>query len=214
MRSTGGAAGSLGILRLVESISKNRPVGAKITHIYAGGSWTQSLGPGGLDKWTSESQPHSGQVELTKWRWEVEEAVLASKDVHGIVVRPGLVYGRSGSLWVDTFFKPVFEAAQKGETFEAFGYANARLALVHTDDLADLFLRAGERVSALCAHTILADLKGPLLGGQTFIGSNLSSERMTDVFDALVRVSGAHGYTVRDPANSAFRSNSEVDKAD
>lgn len=60
---------------VVKATSK-RGAGAKITYIYTGGSWTQSRGPGGLDKWTSEQTPHSGQVKLTAWRWEVEKEVL------------------------------------------------------------------------------------------------------------------------------------------
>lgn len=63
----------------VAQASSKRGAGAKITYIYTGGSWTQSRGPGGLDKWTSEQTPHSGQVKLTAWRWEVEKEVLAGE---------------------------------------------------------------------------------------------------------------------------------------
>jgi hypothetical protein len=40
-----------------------------------------------------------------------------------------------------------------------------------------------------------------LLKGQTFLGSNQASERATDLLDAIVRVSGAKGYTIRPPSN-------------
>lgn len=60
----------------VAKASASRGAGSKITYIYTGGSWTQSRGMGGLDKWTSEQQPHSGEIKLTAWRWEVEKVVL------------------------------------------------------------------------------------------------------------------------------------------
>lgn len=60
----------------VVEVTASRGAGAKVTYIYTGGSWTQSRGMGGLDNWTSEQQPHSGQVKLTAWRWEVEKVVL------------------------------------------------------------------------------------------------------------------------------------------
>lgn len=35
-------------------------------------------GTGGLESWTDERQPHTGQHMLTAWQWEVEKEVLAS----------------------------------------------------------------------------------------------------------------------------------------
>jgi len=141
-----------------------------------------SRGTGGLETWTSETQPHSGQVKLTQWRWAVEEKVLASTDLYASVIRPALLYGHDGSL-LQTLFKAAYEAAQKGEEFETFYRPDTRWMLVHADDCADLFLRVGER--------------GPLCKGQVFIACAQQSERMTDVLDAIVRVSGAKGVKAR-----------------
>ena len=131
-----------------------------------------SRGDGGLEKWTDERQPNSGRVELTKWRSEVESKVLSSmfttfppkdfdstsrmrtdyaigKAVHGIVIRPGILYGRSGSLPGMMVFQAAEAAKQKGEKFEAIGVDSARMGTIHQDDLADLYVRVAERVSLL-----------------------------------------------------------------
>lgn len=73
--------GPLATFRHVVQATAQRGAGAKVTYIYTGGSWTQSRGAGGLDKWTSEQQPHTGQVKLTKWRWEVEKEVLEGESL-------------------------------------------------------------------------------------------------------------------------------------
>lgn len=63
-----------------------------------------------------------------------------------IVVRPALLYGRSGSLF-DFWFGLATDAAKRGEVWEVPGTDEARFSLIHTDDLADLYLRVVERVS-------------------------------------------------------------------
>ena len=45
-------------------------------------------------------------------------------------------------------FPAAVEAAKKGEKFEIPMYEDTRFAQVHQDDLADLYLRVAERVSA------------------------------------------------------------------
>lgn len=67
--------------------------------------------------------------------------------MHGIVVRPGVLYGRSGSLPGMMIFQPVLEALKQGGKFEAIGVQSQRLGTIHQDDLADLFVRVAERVS-------------------------------------------------------------------
>lgn len=39
--------------------------------------------------------------------------------------------------------------------------------------------------------------QAPICRGQIFLGSNLQAERLTDVLDAVVRVSGAKGYKLQ-----------------
>jgi hypothetical protein len=196
--STTGAAPALATFKYASAISDGRPVGAKITYIYTAGAAA----------WTSDTQPHSGRVGLTTWRWGVEKEVLSSESagrtssalrvlvlakstryaarfplhtshstlhaphsfagdrigiglvvtmelnayslvgnaVNGIVIRPTLLYGKAGSLYSLFYFHAALAAAQKGEPFEAVAHPDFRLANIHPDDLADLYLRVGERV--------------------------------------------------------------------
>lgn len=83
----------------------------------------------------------------TAWRPAVETAVVANKAFDGIVVRPGMVYGRSGSL-IALLFDQATKAAQKNEgTFSWPATPGKRWGLIHQDDLAELFVRVGEAVS-------------------------------------------------------------------
>jgi len=194
---------------------KARDPGARLTYIYTGGSWVHSRGTGGLETWTDERQPHSGQNKLTAWRWEVEKEVLSSTssqdpnsradesgdEVNGIVVRPPVLYGRSGSLLKGLVFQPALEAAKKGESFETFANPDTRFLTIHQDDLADLFVRVAERVSRVTDRSwvTLMTSKAPICKGQAFVGANPLSERFGDVLDAVVRVSGAKGHKIRAP---------------
>lgn len=68
--------------------------------------------------------------------------------VNGIVIRPAVLYGRSGSMLEPFLLAPAYDAAKSSGTFDVIGLNDTRLLMVHQDDLADLYLRAGERVSA------------------------------------------------------------------
>lgn len=107
--------------------------------------------------------------------------------MNGIVIRPGVQYGRSASMLEPFLFAPAQDAANAGREFEVVGLADTRLQTIHQDDLADLFLRAGER--------------GPVLKGTALVAANPASERWTDILDAVVRVSGAKGWKLRAPSD-------------
>ena len=108
--------------------------------------------------------------------------MIMDQILNGIVVRPGLLYGRSGSL-----LAPFFQSASEGNVWYP-GKPGGRFAFIHTDDLADLFLRAIEK-SAIC-------------GGRIFDAANAQTESADDVLAALVKVSGAQKpYEYRTPAN-------------
>lgn len=74
-----GPEGPLAVFKAIEAATKDRPVGSKIAYIYTGGSWVHSRGMGDLDKWTDERQPYGSGVELTQWRWKVEEVILSGE---------------------------------------------------------------------------------------------------------------------------------------
>ncbi|BEI85911.1 hypothetical protein CcaverHIS002_0601980 [Cutaneotrichosporon cavernicola] len=177
----------LAALRGVEEIASRGSAGTKVTYIFTGGAWSHSRGHGGLDKWSSEQLPPTSDLEVAAWQREVEQAVLSSARVNGVVIRPGTLYGRSGSLLEPFLLGPAYDAAKAGREFDAVGLPDTRLLMVHQDDLADLFLRVGER--------------GPLLAGQALVACNSQSERWTDILDAVVRVSGAKGCRLRPPSD-------------
>jgi hypothetical protein len=68
------------------------------------------------------------------------------------------------------------------------GQPGGRFALIHTDDLADLYVRAVEK-AAIC-------------GGLIFGAANDQTESVDDVLATFVKVSGAYEY--RNPSNGMF----------
>lgn len=106
--------------------------------------------------------------------------------MNGIVIRPSLVYGRSGSISA-IFFK----GASEGKVSWFGTTPGGRLATIHTDDLAELYLLAAESAQ--------------VLGGKALIASNDSSESIDDFLQKLVQVSGAKGpYEYVEPTNGEF----------
>lgn len=69
-----------------------------------------------------------------------------------------------------------------------FGSPGTRWALIHADDLAELYVLAAE--------------KAPLAGGQAFDAVNDFTEDVDDFLNRLVEVSGAKGPVVyKEPTN-------------
>jgi nucleoside-diphosphate-sugar epimerase len=96
--------------------------------VYTSGVW--QYGPGGPFVESSAGAP------LMPWRSEHEKLVLAAK---GLVVRPGCVYGGTGGLtglW--------FQGAVERKAAPIVGDGANRWAVVHLEDLADLYVRAAE----------------------------------------------------------------------
>jgi nucleoside-diphosphate-sugar epimerase len=105
------------------------------TYVHTGGTWVYGDTHGIVDE-TAPWNPPS----VVAWRRPVEEAVLQRADKGGrpVVVQPGLLYGGENRL-IDAFF------AQPGREAGAVPYigdgAN-RWALVHIDDIAELYVAA------------------------------------------------------------------------
>lgn len=83
--------------------------------------------------------------KLVAWRPQQESTVLRATQgrVRTLVIRPGCVYGGHGSLtglW--------FDSATKGGAARVVGTGENRWAMVHVEDLADLYVRAGESTLA------------------------------------------------------------------
>lgn len=98
--------------------------------LYTSGVW--QYGPCG-NKPVSET--YEGKP-LLPWRSEHEDLVMKAK---GVVVRPGCVYGGSGGLtglW--------FQGALEKKAAPVIGDGTNRWAMIHLDDLAELYVRAAE----------------------------------------------------------------------
>ncbi|KIR68452.1 hypothetical protein I312_100465 [Cryptococcus bacillisporus CA1280] len=169
------------------SAVKDRPKwGPKPTYIYTAGHWVFSRGAGGLDKWTDERRPALAALNSpTIWRTKVMEPVLSNENVNGIVVAPTCLYGRSGSYFAYYHFDAALAAVEKGEKeFETIMRDDSRLLTIHQDDLADLYVRVGER--------------SPACKGQVFLAANPSPESLKEILDSVVRVTGLKGYKAKE----------------
>ncbi|PSR88859.1 hypothetical protein PHLCEN_2v5008 [Hermanssonia centrifuga] len=142
----------------------------KLAYIYTSGTWVH-----GDDRETiiTDTTPITKPVELVAWRPALEQEIVTSTVVNGIVIRPSMLYGYSGSI-----LSMMFKRAHEGKV-SWFGTPGGRLAFVHADDLADLYLRAAE--------------KAQLVRGQIFDGTNDFTESADELLEKLVQVSGAQG---------------------
>ncbi|KAF7800259.1 hypothetical protein EIP86_011506 [Pleurotus ostreatoroseus] len=148
-----------------------RPAGApKIAYIYTSGTWVH--GDNRIDIVT-DTTPITNPVPLVAWRPAVEQAVVTYPALRGIVIRPSMVYGYSGSILGIMF------ARAAGGKVSWFGGPGARQALVHADDLAAMYLRAAE--------------KAPLVAGTIFDAANDTSESVDDILTRLGELTGAEG---------------------
>ena len=166
-------------LAVREAAQKLRPQGApKLTYIYTSGVWVH--GDSRTEIFT-DTTPIRSPVPIFTWRPEREQLILKDQILNGIVIRPAFVYGRSAS-----HFGALFKAASE-DRLSYPGTPGARVSGLHTDDLADLYVRATEK-AAIC-------------GGLAFDAATDITESIDDVLTALVKVSGATGYAYTKPTN-------------
>ena len=86
-------------------------------------------------------------MPITAWRLTHEQKVLAAAEKYSRhltvnVVRPSLLYGKSGSIT-----GRIFVTAREGEVKFA-GTGQERIATIHCDDLGELFASVAEQVSS------------------------------------------------------------------
>ncbi|TDL25628.1 NAD-binding protein [Rickenella mellea] len=150
----------------------------KLTYICTSGAWVYGDDRTNL---VSERSPLNNPAALVKWRPEEETRILKSTEFDGIIVRPAMLYGRSGSIT-----HMLFAQAAKGK-IEWGGHKRGRMASIHVDDAAELFLRVAEAA--------------PICKGVIFDASNNQTESVEDILINIVEVSGASGYSFREPDN-------------
>ena len=100
--------------------------------IYTSGVWV--LGQTGAAP-ADESSPTS-PLDIVAWRPAHEQLALTAKAMKGMVLRPGIVYGRGGgipAMWV---------ASAREGAVRYVGSGNQQWPTVHVEDLADLYVKA------------------------------------------------------------------------
>ncbi|KAI0085438.1 hypothetical protein BDY19DRAFT_987085 [Irpex rosettiformis] len=170
---------SITLLNAVSDIARKRPAGSsKITFIYTSGTWVH-----GDDRknYVTDTTPVHSPVQLVSWRPEFEQTVINHPDVNGVVIRPSLVYGRSGSIT-----GRMFQAAYDKKLVWP-GTPGGQLSVIHQEDLADIYLRVAE--------------KGALVKGLVFDASEDKTESTDEVLAKMAKVAGLRSYEYVPPTN-------------
>ncbi len=153
----------------VEALIGYGEYGAKPkTVIYTSGVWVYGDTHGRL---VDETTPLAPARLVARWP-ATEELVIEAKHVRGIVIRPGCVYGKRGGLtgmW--------FSGVAKDKALRVIGDGRNRWAMVHVDDLADLYVRAAE--------------SGPR--GEVFNAVDRSRTSVREMAEAVARAAGHEG---------------------
>lgn len=107
--------------------------GAGKPFIYTSGVWVLGqTGAAPADETSSTASP----LPIVAWRPAHEQLALTAKAMKGMVLRPGVVYGRGGgipAMWV---------AAAGTGTVQYVGKGDQQWPIVHVEDLADLYVKA------------------------------------------------------------------------
>ncbi|TXL88114.1 NAD-dependent epimerase/dehydratase family protein [Streptomyces sp. IB2014 016-6] len=142
---------------------------ASSPYVHTGGAWVYGDTDGVVDEDAPTSPP-----AITAWRLENERRVLAraASGEHPVVVRPGLVYGHSAGL-VQSFF---VDPARDSGAVPCIGDGSNHWALVHVDDIAELFALA---------------LNAP--AGSVYTGVSDQNLPLADVAQALSHAAGCPG---------------------
>lgn len=175
----GNAPIDTGCIKLIKKAEgfKRHATAAKLVYIWTSGVWLH-----GEDRWNfvTDGTKADHPPEKVAWRPEVEHYLINSTALDGIVIRPGLVYGRSGSV-------PAMLFAQGANSDKIVwpGTPGGRYATVHVDDLGELYRLAVE--------------KYPLVRGLKIEGSNPSTESVDLILQRTVEISGAKSYIYKTP---------------
>lgn len=163
------------------------------TLLYTSGVWVH----GETGRHLADERSPLRPPALVAERVRTEQLVLQAAGARGIVLRPGIVYGRRGGL----------TAAFFGDG-PIVGSGDNRWPLVHVDDLADAYVRAGERGVAGSPYIVADDTRATvrelvaaaraaagLAGDARWISLEEARATMGALADALVldqQVSAAH----------------------
>ncbi len=152
--------------------------GSGMSFIYTSGAWVHGDTGG---KVVDENGPLKSAA-LVAWRPEVEQRVLRTQGIRGLVIRPGIVYGRGAGI-------PAMLVASGRDhgTVQFVGDGENRWPVVNVDDLADLYVLALEKGSA----------------GSVFLGVSGDSVKVRDVAEAASEAAGVTGKVAAWPLEQA-----------
>lgn len=122
--------------------------GTNKTFLYTSGVWVH----GDTQGVANEDAPLNS-TPIVAWRPAVEQRVLNTPGVRAIIIRPGVVYGQG------TGIPAMLTSSVKDKgTVTYVGTGENHWAVVHVDDLADLYVRAVEKAPA---GSVFAATQGP-----------------------------------------------------
>jgi nucleoside-diphosphate-sugar epimerase len=150
------------------------------TLVYTSGVWV--IGNTG-DRAAEETAPLR-PLALVAWRPAHEQRILTAAGARSIVLRPGCVYGKAGGL-TGTWFA----GARDEKAVTVVGDGKNRWAMVHVEDLADVYVRAVESG----------------LAGEVFNISDRSRTTVGEMAAAAARVAGCPGALVYQPVAEAAK---------
>lgn len=148
-------------------------LGDRGTYVHTGGAWVYGDTDGVVDESAEQRPPR-----ITAWRAANERQVLAAADRGGrpVLVMPGVVYGNGGSLTRFFFTDP----GRKNGAVPQIGDGANHWALVHVDDVAELYVRALDAAP-----------------GTSYLGVSDQNVAQADIVQALSRAAGHPGSVER-----------------
>ncbi len=149
--------------------------------VYTSGVWV--LGDTG-GKFADESASTKHPAEIVAWRPAVEELIDngMARGITAWTIRPGIVYGGSGGITA-----MLFTSAQKEGAVRLVGEGRNHWAMVHRDDLADLYVRVVEQAPA----------------GHIFNAIDGSRLTVRTIAEVLSRAAGCGGKVISTPLGEA-----------
>lgn len=152
--------------------------------IYTSGVWV--LGDT-REKFVDESASTKNPAAIVAWRPAVEDLIDngMARGITAWIIRPGIVYGGSGGIT-----GMMFTSAEKEGAVRLIGDGHNHWAVVHRDDLADLYVRVVEQAPA----------------GHVFNATDSSRLTVRSIAEALSRAAGCHGKVLSTPLAEAHKS--------
>ncbi|KAI8317870.1 NAD(P)-binding protein [Martensiomyces pterosporus] len=148
------------------SAEKRAAGGGVLTFIFTSGVWV--YGDTGHEP-VSQDAAHA-PIKGFEWRPDTEvNAHKTAPNVRSIVIRPGILYSKSGSL-TGLFFSGVASGKIRYP-----GDLKNRFPTIHMDDLADFYVKVAE--------------KSPLLSGLNLVAANRSAESVAEIIEAVRGIS-------------------------